>query len=433
MKSLFFSFLLLAGYQLFSQNIYFPPVTNSNWETMSLQEAGFCSANEQALYDYLAETNTDAFLLLKDGKIVIEKYFGDFTAISPHVWNSAGKSLMAFAVGVAADLDSLNINDRTTDYLGADWTDCPETEDSIRIIHQLTMTSGLSDATGDPFCTAPECLGCLADPATRWDYHNGPYTLLGEVIEAAVGQDLNDFVTERIKRPTGMTGQYRYFGDNRIFISNARSMARFGLLMLNGGTWDGTPVLRDANYVNAMTNSSQDLNKSYGYLWWLNGKASYQLPGLQFSFPGPIMPDAPAETYAAIGKNGQIINVVPSQGLVVVRMGDTPGDGSLVSSNYNDSIWVRINDLDCATSVAGVDLNNEVKVFPNPATTDVRLSATTGLSWVTIYDGSGKSLDRFRLSGSLVDINLEGFPKGLLHLRIVTRSGTVLWRRVVRQ
>jgi CubicO group peptidase (beta-lactamase class C family) len=433
MKELILYFLLLAGSPMCAQNSYFPPITNAYWATLSLEEAGFCSTNEEALYDYLAETNTDAFLLLKDGKIVIEKYFGDFTAASPNAWFSAGKSLMAFAVGVAKDLDFLDINDRTADYLGAGWTDCPETEDSIRVIHQLTMTSGLSDAAGDTNCNAPECLVCLAAPGTRWAYHTGAYTLLGEVIEAATSQDLNDFIAESIKRPTGMTGQYRYFGDNRIFISNARSMARFGLLMLNGGTWDGTAILRDTNYFQAMTTPSQDLNKSYGYLWWLNGQVSYRVPSLQLDFPGLFMPNAPAETYAAIGKNGQLINIVPSQGLVMVRMGATPGDESLVSSNYNDAVWAKINDLNCTTATTSVGTGNELTIFPNPSMSEVRLSAPAGLSWVTIYDNSGRNLDRFRLSGLVADLNLEGLPKGVLHLRIVTRRGDVLWRKVVKR
>lgn len=400
---------------------------------MSLEDAGYCPENEQALYDFLEETNTDAFLLLKDGRIVVERYFGNFTALTPHLWNSAGKSLMAVAVGIAAELDSLSINDPTTKYLGTGWTNCFQTEDSIRIIHQLTMTSGLSDETEDPFCTSPECLVCLADPGERWAYHNGPYTLLGEVIEAATGQDLNDFIAERIKAPTGMTGQYRYFEDNRVFISNARSMARFGLLMLNEGVWDGTPVLRDAAYFQAMTNTSQELNKSYGYLWWLNGKPSYRLPSIQIDIPGPVMPAAPQETYAAIGKNGQLINVVPGQGLVMIRMGDTPGDGSLVSSNYNNAIWEKINDLSCPTTSTSPLAEPELRIFPNPANTDVRLISAAGLSWVTIYDGAGRSLERLRLSGNLADLSLEDYPAGFLHLRIVTRSGEVVWRRIVRR
>jgi hypothetical protein len=61
-------------------------------------------------------------------------------------------------------------------------------------------------------------------------------------------------------------------------------MARFGLLMLNKGNWNGNVILSDTNYYNQMVNSSQTLNPSYGYLWWLNGKASYMLPACSLAF-----------------------------------------------------------------------------------------------------------------------------------------------------
>lgn len=431
MKNLYLFLLVLAGTTASAQ-LYFPPTDTDEWETMTLEEAGFCADNEQAFYAYLERTNTDAFLLLKDGKIVLEKYFGSFTRNTPHLWNSAGKSLTAFAVGIAADLDSLDLNDPTADYLGTGWTNCPATEGNIRIIHQLTMTSGLSDETGDAFCTSPECLVCLADPGTRWAYHNGPYTLLGAVIEAATGQDYNDFIAQYIHQPTGMTGRYLNLADNRIFASNARSMARFGLLMLNEGSWGGIPVLRDTTYFQSMINSSQDLNPSYGYLWWLNGKASYKIPSRQFNFPGPIMPDAPAETYAAIGKDAQLLNVVPSQGLVLVRMGSTPEDNSLVSTMYNDSIWAKLNTLLCTTSTDDAFPINGVSVSPNPAGPLVQLTAASELKRVGIFGANGRWLGTRRLNGLTAEVNLTDFPRGVLLLRVETAGG-VIWRRVVRQ
>lgn len=424
--------LLLINGALFAQELYFPPITNGNWSTTTLEEAGLCPDNEQALYDYLEATNTKAFLLLKDGKIVMERYFGDFTVITPHEWNSAGKSLMAMVVGIAADIDSLDIQAPTSRYLGTGWTDCPETEDSIRIIHQLTMTSGLSFQIGDGFCTDSDCLNCLADPGDRWSYHNAPYTLLGAVVESATGEELNDFIGTRIRRHTGMTGVYVNIGANRIFISNARSMARYGLLMLGGGSWDGNPILADTAYFNAMINSSQDLNQAYGYLWWLNGKSTYKLPGLQINIPGSILPNAPAETYAAIGKYGQIINIIPSQGLVMVRMGDDPGDGFFVPTKYNDSIWVHLNALSCTTAAEdGTDEVNELEIFPNPSDSAINIRSAQPLRRIDVFARNGRRLRSLSVNGTSARISLKGLPKGVLHLRLKARDGSVRWRRVV--
>ena len=123
-------------------------------------------------------------------------------------------------------------------------------------------------------------------------------------------------------------------------------MARFGLLMLNEGIWAGNQILADIDYFNEMINSSQDHNQSYGYLWWLNGKSSFMIPQSQYVFNGHLSPNAPADMYAAMGKNGQLINVVPSENMVWIRMGDAPGK-SLVPINLNDDIWSYINKLSC--------------------------------------------------------------------------------------
>jgi CubicO group peptidase (beta-lactamase class C family) len=121
-------------------------------------------------------------------------------------------------------------------------------------------------------------------------------------------------------------------------------MARFGLLMLNRGVWDTTAILSDTSYFRSITATSQDLNKSYGYLCWLNGKTSYMIPQTQMVFPGPLCPDAPADMFAALGKNGRLINMVPSLDLVFIRMGDAPGDVA-VPFMLNNEIWERLNQV----------------------------------------------------------------------------------------
>ena len=93
-----------------------------------------------------------------------------------------------------------------------------------------------------------------------------------------------------------------------------------------------------------MTSSSQDLNPSYGYLTWLNGKPSITLPGLAISFNIPLATDAPSDLYAAIGRNGQIIDIVPSMNLVLVRMGDTP-DVKLVPTEFHNDIWKQMEKI----------------------------------------------------------------------------------------
>ena len=302
-------------------------------------------------------------------KLFLEKYFDTFTQDSLWYWASAGKTLTGFTVGIAQQEGYLNINDTTSKYLGVGWTDCPtDKEEKITIHSQLNMTSGLDDKVPDHHCTLDTCLQYKADAGSRWAYHNGPYTKLDAVIKAATGKATNVYITTKIKAVTGMDGLFYPIDYDNVFVSTPRSMARFGLLLLNKGKWDNTVVLSDTAYFKQMTTKSQDLNKSYGYLTWLNGQESFMVPSLQYQFPGSICPAAPADMYAALGKNGQIINVVPSQNLVMIRMGNATND-SEVSVLFNDTIWQKLNQVICNTSdIESVHTKSvELTISPNPA------------------------------------------------------------------
>ena len=91
-----------------------------------------------------------------------------------------------------------------------------------------------------------------------------------------------------------------------------------------------------------MLSTSQSKNASYGYLWWLNGKTSIMMPASQITFQRSLTPAAPTDMIAAMGKNGQLLNIIPSQGLVIIRMGDSPDD-SLVPFDIQEEIWERLN------------------------------------------------------------------------------------------
>ena len=344
-------FMLFLFAASVSAQSYFPPNNSSEWDTLSPSNFDWCPDKIDSLYGFLDEANSKSFILLKDGKIVLEQYFDEHTDSSYWYWASAGKTLSSFLLGIAQEEGFLNINDTTSDYLGSGWTySSPEEEEKITIWNQLTMTSGLDDGVSNPFCTDDSCLIYLAEPETRWAYHNAPYTLLRPVLENATGQGINIYANQRLLNPIGMDGIFSYVGYDNVFSSTTRSMARFGLLIQNNGEWDGTQILSDENYFSQMVNSSQALNESYGYLWWLNGKSSFMLPGTQFVFDGSLFPNAPNDVIAALGKNGQIINVVPSENMVWIRMGSATST-ELVETNLNIGIWNYINDLSCVSPV----------------------------------------------------------------------------------
>lgn len=329
--------------------MYFP--TDNTWESISPASLGWDVAKLEALNTFLEANNTRAFIILKDGKIVVEEYYGkqfdnvtNFSASSNWYWASAGKTLTSVLAGIAEEQGSLNFDAKTSDYLGLGWTSLTATqENKIMVRHQLTMTTGLDDGVVNPDCTTPACLVFKAEPGTRWAYHNAAYTLLDAVIANSTGKNLNTFLNDNLKSSIGMDGQYIQTGDNNVYYSTARSMARFGLLLLNKGKWNDTQVV-PTEYVELLSASSQNLNLSYGYLTWLNGKTSFMAPGSQLVIPSAVTPAAPADMFAAMGKNGQLINIVPSQNLIMIRMGDVP-DNSLVPFLFQDDIWEKLNEI----------------------------------------------------------------------------------------
>jgi CubicO group peptidase (beta-lactamase class C family) len=121
-------------------------------------------------------------------------------------------------------------------------------------------------------------------------------------------------------------------------------MARFGLLALNNGKWNGKSIVDEA-FFSESTSPSQNLNPSYGYLWWLNGKNAFMLPGGQTVYQGALVPNAPVDMYAAMGAEDQRIYVVPGKKMVIVRMGkaSNPGNPNFALSGFDNDLWQKIN------------------------------------------------------------------------------------------
>ncbi len=433
MKLIISALLCVFHFGSQAQNLYFPPLSGNTWDTLLPASLGWCQDKLDSLSDFLEVKNTKAFLLLKDGKIVMEKYYGNFTADSLWYWASAGKTLTAFVTGIAQQENYLSVDDTTSHYLGTGWTVCPPLkEEKITIRHQLTMTSGLNDAVPDHYCTLDTCLQYLADAGTRWAYHNGPYTLLDSVLEVACGQSLNSYITSRLKVPTGMTGAFFKIGYNNVFISNARSMARFGLLMLNQGNWNGNQILTDTAYYHQMITTSQSLNEAYGYLWWLNGKTTFMVPGLQFLFSGSLNPHAPADMYAALGKDGQIINVVPSMNLVYVRMGNAPAAGE-VPVVFNDSVWVKLNDAMCNTSsVVMHDPTLAFRIYPNPARDGFKLANDHCRDCtLKISDSVGRTVMVTYHVATDSFISTAGMRSGMYYVYLISKDGVMSTQKLM--
>lgn len=330
--------LFFVGNRVNSQvysSLYFPPnpSESADWEKQSPSDLKWDQAVLQEMLEWLPTQDTRAFLVLKDGKIVIEEYWGSkltgtggMDQNSYWYWEAAGNAISAVLVGMAQQEKFLNSKDRTQKYLGEGWTSMSiAKEKNIRLVHHLTYTTGISDQVKNLFDFSPKSLSYKAEAGSLWAYHPATFSLLDQVLKKATGLDQEAYFKQKIGDQIGMKGIWQKSGQLQSFYSDARSFGRFGLLLLANGNWKGKQIWEDPYFVE-MTKTSQKFNRSFGYHFWVNGQDSYQLPGNPMTYSGSFIPSGPSDMYMAIGKNGQLLMIVPSKNLVIVRMGGAPGE-----------------------------------------------------------------------------------------------------------
>lgn len=429
-------FYLLVSKNGTAQPLYFPPLAGTAWDSIVPQDIGYCQPGIDSLYNYLQAKSTKSFMLLKDGKRVLEKYFGTYTRDSLWYWASASKSLASFITGMAQKQGYIDINNKVSQYLGTGWTSAPlAKENLINVKDLLKMTSGLDDNPPSP-CdnedTAKSCLLYLSDATTRWAYHTGAYRKVQDVVSSAVGQNYNVITNNWIKTKIGMSSGIWI---QQVFYSKARDMARFGLLCLNKGIWANDTILKDSVYFKNMVNTSQNLNKAYGYLWWLNGKSSFMVPQSQITFTGTLMPNAPSDMFCALGKNDQKIYVVPSQNIVIVRQGNTAGGFNLAPSAFDNTLWGYLNRLSCVTGLNENAMSPQFKMYPNPAGDEITIENANGsASEITITTTVGAEVYNYKNVNNVpsLKISLQGFEKGTYFVSVRSQNGSVVTRKMVK-
>lgn len=326
-----------------SDSMYFPPAATTTWETKTTTSLNWNQNAIEDLKNYLIQKNTKSFMILVNGRIVMENYFNGHTATDTWQWNSAGKTLVTATTGIAQQEGLINIDNRVSQYIGTGWTsETIEKENLITSRNLLNMTSGLDDSSN---LVIPSNLTYLADAGTRWSYHN-VFQKLMDVVASASNQDYETYFNNKLKNKIGMDGFWNNGIIFKIYHSTTRSMARFGLLALNKGKWGNEQVINES-FFNESTTTSQNINPSYGYLWWLNGKSSYMIPGGQTVYQGTLVPNAPADMYAAMGAEDQRIYVIPSKKMVIIRMGNAsdPSNPSFALSGFDNELWAKINAL----------------------------------------------------------------------------------------
>ncbi len=248
---------------------------------------------------------------------------------------SIQKSIAALIVGMAQERGHLSVDDPVHKHLGEGWSRAaPEKESAITLKHLLSMASGLDDA-----------LRYEVPAGERWRYNTTAYGHAMHVVSAATKMPASEVVEKWLVEPMGlMDSEWTYregleranIKNTNVFgwITTCRDLARIGQLLLDEGQWKGSAVIKDKDYLREMARSSQDMNPSYGYLWWLNGKKIVRRGEGNVEIPGPMIPTAPNDLYAAKGLLNRSLFIVPSMNLVVARIGNAPK-----SREFDTEFW----------------------------------------------------------------------------------------------
>jgi CubicO group peptidase (beta-lactamase class C family) len=286
---------------------------------------------------YMDAYRVSGLLVIKDGRIVLERYGLGRTARDR--WNgfSVAKSITSTLVGAAlADGYIKSLDDPVSRYL-------PELAggayDQVSVRQLVTMSSGVrwTETYGDPnsdvvrvgSAVAPPGLDpivgymrglpSVAAPGTQFHYKSGEADLAGILVARATGKTLSDYLSEKIWRPFGMERDAVWIVDDAGFerggcclAMTLRDYGRYGLFMLGGGRAGGRAVVPEG-WIEAATRTEIKTGYpgiNYGYMWWISADGSYQANGIF----------------------GQVIDVVPAEDLVIVINAAWPKPGDAAAA-----------------------------------------------------------------------------------------------------
>ena len=329
-------------------NLYFP-ADDAGWESISPEQAGWDSTALDAALDLAGERNSSAVLILHGGRIMAERYWEPrevtegYTNMRQEVdadghpveeVASVQKSVVAVLTGIAQERGILSIDDSVSQYLGAGWSQASaEQEQVITIRHLMSMNSGLASN-----------LEYEAPLGERWFYNTPAYHRIMQVLSTVTGIEANELTGAWLTERLGMDNSswtirsWSAANMNLGFSTNARDLARFGLMVQAKGTWDGEVIIADRDYLADMLAPSQQDNPAYGYLWWLNSEEVSRSPGAgRTRVEGRLIPSAPPDLVAAQGALDRKLYVVPSMNLIVVRLGAAAGGDP--PRAFNEAFW----------------------------------------------------------------------------------------------
>lgn len=289
--------------------------------------------------DPLHPRHTKAVVVIHNGQLVAEKYAPGVHANTPLPGWSMTKSVTNLFIGLLVIDGKLSLSQRAP---VPSWrTEIGDPRGQITIDQLLRMSSGLefieeygfysdvtrmlsieADAAG--FAASKPL---VADPGSLWSYSSGTSNILSGIIRLAIGgylQDYYDFTQARLFQPLGIHTATPETDNNGTFIgssymyASARDWARLGQFCLQDGRWQGKRLLPEGWLDYSTTPTPNNPRNNYGAHFWLN--ADPDNTSQQRTWPS-----LPADAYSMNGFQGQRVIIIPSEDLVVVRLGVSSG------------------------------------------------------------------------------------------------------------
>ena len=335
--------------------VYWP---HNGWQTCNPEQVGMDPEKLKNVYDYVANPiiRTEGLVIVKDGYIVAESYFGEFSTTQRHSSFSIAKSFISALIGIAINNMSISgIDKKVYEYFDQWQTiNTDERKKNISIKHLLTMSSGLewneTDYYNDTSSNDVFKMGATNDfisyvlekssqydPGTHWRYSSGDSMLLSGIIQIATGQTAYNFARPNLLDPIGLSDivwtsdPAGHTVGGWGISATVREYAKFGYLYLNNGNWNGTQIVPETWVNESLTKVSDNINY-YAYQWWLGPALdSYINSGL------------PEKIYIAWGIYTQQIFIIPEHDLVVMRVADDPGSDEWSEVTFLQKIISSIN------------------------------------------------------------------------------------------
>ncbi len=333
----------IGGRELAASSPARPNSSSFQWKISSPAEQGLDSGKLAELVDLIREgqryPRIQSLLVVRHGCLVVEEYFNNWNRERLHILQSVTKSFTSALIGIAiARGDIKGVDEKIIDFFPdmKDIAHMDERKASIRLKDLLTMRSGVDyhengqdsphhrlnrTPTGwDKFYLDRPMAG---EPGKNFNYDSGGVILLSAILKSRTGMHADVYAEQTLFKSLGI--EKKFWVKNQEghphtgggLALRTRDMARFGLLYLNKGKWEGEQVvpedwIRESFEMHVdFGNTGQDI-VGYGYLWWIQ-RPDPQGDGQQY-------------IYAARGAKGQYIFIVPEHDMVVAVNADTQSE-----------------------------------------------------------------------------------------------------------